>query len=261
MKNTNILVVLPLIAYICSYCYNSSNKNSFDGISDILTDEKSDIEITEEEIESNCPPGEGINFNFTIESPQNYISKNCIISSLIGENNDKKIIELDCEIEDKIKITLENLSTNDYFNIMLFQGENVYFRLLIDRPWWENIWFTISDLTDNIIIGGIDADSLYPYQHEEILFNPLSLSSSTLNCEPTIDYCYKSVITAVRVVHSSGIETLVPDSSKGTITIGDEIASSIYYIYVDQAVRRYDFECTDIPSAWYKILISFIPGD
>jgi hypothetical protein len=244
------MIALALISMNAGCYASSSTGRDTGGDTDADLAEEAAIE---------CMPPAGIEAWFALEpSTVPRATMECTVLAVVSEAVGERIIELDCGYDGPFTLTIR---ASQEVPLMLWEGNQVLLTYVSESPWWINRWFQMTGMGD-FILAGIDADRLYPPGIDpDLMYAPLTLGTARSDCPPEAEYCYTSRRVGVRAVHPEGVETTVPGGTRGSIVIGDEIASSIYTLFVQTAVTREDFLCTDIPSEWYTVLITFFAGD
>jgi hypothetical protein len=246
-------------------CYTSSSTGqdiggdpAADQPADHMTDTPPDTDIAQE-APVECVTPAGIEVEFTLEpSTDPRTNMPCTVLSVVSEAAGERIIQLDCGSSGQYTLSIH---ASEEYALMLWEGEEVELSYMSESPWWVNRWFQLTG-SGSFILAGIDADRLYPPSYDpHLMYAPLTLGTAGSDCPPQTESCYTGTRIGVHAVHWEGVETTVLGGTRGSIIIGDEVASSIYTLLVQTAVSREDFQCTDIPSEWYTLLITLFAGD
>ncbi len=136
-----------------------------------------------------------------------------------------------------------------YLYIPLWEGQQVQFRYLADPVWWINEWFRISySYDDRLIVGGMKADAPNPPVYEDFWY-PLGIWTGTSECPLTYEPCYDSLRTGLTISYEESIYSAFDSNETYIGPWGN------YGAFVDTAVERTNFRCTDVPSSWFTALI------
>jgi hypothetical protein len=211
-----------------------------------------------------CPGPEPVEVAFSLQDPftERYVGirEECSVERVVSTDDPfyEVHVILDCidEAGSDVRRIL-NIQSSVGTPSSIHEGMDVTFSYEYRQPWWEENWFTIRGSAGDLMMAGVQASALSP---GEGWYEPLEMSVVTGLCAPTEDPCYMEERVALEVA-ADDARMLVFDHGSDTLYVGNEIAGTLYDLHLERAVDRDEFQCTDIPGAWYKGLVFVIPGD
>jgi len=136
----------------------------------------------------------------------------------------------------------------------LTEGMEVIYRSDVEATEPCNTWFRIRDPDGRLLMAGVDAISLAPFDEEPyVWYAPLSVRAVDELCPTESADCYGNERLAIEATYGDEIARVF-DGQVGTV--GRDEA---YQLTVETASRRNNIHCENTPVEWYKALITYIP--
>jgi hypothetical protein len=136
-------------------------------------------------------------------------------------------------------------------------GEPVSLEYVQDPIWWVNRWFALraAGLQPWLLAAGVDGSALDPpgTTIDAFLAQP-TLAATAASCEPEDGECGEQERLA--------LELGFDEDSTQVIGPGTGYAGSLssYRMAVERATRYVgQIQCSDTPSDWYDLVLTFVP--
>lgn len=124
-------------------------------------------------------------------------------------------------------------------------GGDVVLRYIAGPIWWTNRWFTIRTLDGGLILAGVDAEHLAPYEWAPAeWYHPLDVRLLEHVCEPEEEHCGLLRRQAIEVeLEGHGVE--VYDHCWGAVGPWEAV-----HIFVGSLHEYVRMDCDDVPYTW-----------
>ena len=204
-----------------------------------------------------CPPpaGDGTWMSFTTTGSTTLESGEtpCRVESVGTGTDGTWILELWCGTGAHMETETIAVTANPLITPMIFEGDEVIFRFSRPESWWSrNEWFAIHAPAGHLIMAGVAATSVAPWEWEASdWYDPLSVYVVGGVCPPEETSCGTLERRAIEV-HSAGDTGRIYDGYTGYVG-----TTAPVYIHVSTAYAYLDMDCDDAPDAYYEAL--FVP--
>lgn len=221
---------------------------SVDTLTDTSVDSPPDVHT---DSTTTCPEPGPIEMNFTVDGDPwpdegDDVHLPCTVG-YVGEDpeGDHMMIVLHCMAEDGTPETHDLAIYGSAMPIIMIDpGEDVIFDYVAYHFWWNNRWFSVSDLDGNMIVAGVDADVLIPTTGSDEWYYPLRVRRMEHVCAPEEADCGMYERQALEVGYE---DDAVVVHDHGFAAVGEYAAA---YVYVGTLGSYMEMECDDIPDDW-----------
>ncbi|MBN1772346.1 MAG: hypothetical protein JXB32_13840 [Deltaproteobacteria bacterium] len=228
-----------------------------DADADTEADAEADAEA-EAEVTPACPPAsDGVWADFTVDGTvmaEANLDLACLVDSVIEDSAGAVRINLGCGTGGIIESHSLELTASPGPWLFGLDGLEVRFRYAADPVWWTNRWFSLRDVSGDVMVAGVSADALAPpaFTPNE-WFAPANVDLRTGVCPPTDDSCGPLERLALQVAYHGGTG-LVFDGT--AVAVGDLLS---LHVVVGSATRYLEVFCEDMPQQFFHVLMFGLP--
>jgi hypothetical protein len=196
-----------------------------------------------------CPPRDFVQGAFWVMPENTPVAGNCLVIDYLG-SEDASEYQLECETG---PVTL-TLTSNAGSSTALIINEEVELAYEIDPVFWINRWLSIRTTggAPRTVVAAISGSVLDPPGTSVGAFFGDVDIAEVQSCEPIPDDCATTQRLGLGISAWGTEPQIVYDGSAAySGGVPDE-----HFMMVETAVRYSEpFNCTDIPGAWYEVLI------